>query len=268
MRKREESKLLIRNSSLSSFIRCPKLFYLQYVEGWKEREKPEALAIGEAVHLGLEKWTLSGKEEEAVQEAFALVSEELQDTVFALLSGYFSQYASDALKAVSSETEIRVPLSPDVDYGTRIDGLGEWEGKFVVVERKTSGLAPATFWKRYEFDRQVLGEVWAAREKFGKALDTVIVDAMFKPNHRNPEVAFKRRFFTFTVEELAKWKEETLQLTLSLERAKEEGSWPRSGECFKYNRWCSFYDWCKLGGREGVLEVTHVRERERDEKEK
>ena len=254
------AKWVLRNHEIDNFLICRRKYLLKH-EGWVEKDRDENLAIGSAVHAALAHWVFKHDEPKAMQLAFedlGTMESELADHTYLVLADYFSKYKNDPATPVATETDLVVPLIPDlVEIGMRTDGLVSYEGGIWVKETKTSGQPRATFWKRFLLDRQTQEYLWGWRQRSDLPIKGVMVDALFKPNQRNPEPAFERQFFTPTDWEIERWVRETRAIAYDLIRATENNEFYGSGRCQQYGKWCEFYDYCTTQENSVVLQSTH-----------
>lgn len=254
-----KEKIEIRNHQIEDFLQCPFKRMLKS-QGWVGRETSPPLIIGSAVHAMLEKWTIEKDEVNAVVAANVHLEgqeQEIIDTAYAVFLGYIDTYKNDTMVVISNETEFSVPLTDDIDYGMRIDGLVEDHDGVWVAERKTTDKLPGNFWKRYQFDRQTMGYVWGAKKKFSSVdIVGVMVDAMFKPNSRRPQPIFERQFFRYTPKRLEDWYVSTCEIG----RRMTSGEFPyKSGKCITgWNSLCEFIGHCSEEDEDlAILQSTH-----------
>lgn len=257
---------IVRNHLIDYFLQCPFKYKIK-AQGWQERDKPDKLTIGTAVHAGLATWSLTIDEAKACADAFALLGEDddLTDLVFLLLNGYFRKYRDDRLTMVCAETEFSVPLLTQVQHGVevscalRIDGLVQYDEKYWILERKTTAMAPGNFWHLYRLNRQATGYLWASRIKFELPIAGVCIDAVFKPNYKTPEPKYERRFLTNCDTEA--WYKDTVQIVGAMLEAERKDEFYKTWACFsRYNSACELLEYCAGGELIEILNSTHVEE--------
>src|SRR5687768_1778005 len=140
---------LLDRSRTLAYFKCPRLFYWAYVfenKGLASVRRPVPLAIGSAVHKGLENLLRGSSEDAAVAEARALFRQELADGGLelkpeeAVLFVYREQellvealvrvYARRGLptlladyEIIEVEQEVDLPLADNLTFMSRADGL-------------------------------------------------------------------------------------------------------------------------------------------------
>jgi len=167
--------------------------------GWKPKEDDANLIIGRAVHEGLAHWGVSKNDNEALTKALMVtvgLDENGIDVVASLLLGYFEEYKTDVLVTICTETDVTLPITPDINFRFKMDGVVEFEGKPWIKESKTTGQKPGAFWSKYAMDRQATGYIWGARKYFDLPIEGVLVDALFKPSSKVPLPTYDRQFFS------------------------------------------------------------------------
>lgn len=256
----QNTKRVIHNHHIEYYLQCPYKYRLK-MEGWQLREQNENMLIGKAVHAALASWCVNGNDTEAYKQAFLVLGnrDELTETVFAVLSGYFEKYKDDNLVVAVPETEFSVPINglEGVEYGVKIDAIATFEGKFWIKESKTTGKAPSNFWQMYNFNRQTLGYVWAARQFFDMPIAGYVIDTCFKPTYKVPEPRYERRYFEPSEKEIELWLNETKAIIGYILRTEKEWSWPRSGQCWIGSSVCEFRPHCENAMLRSVLTSTH-----------
>ncbi len=258
-------------SSISRFLQCKRLYQLR--RHWEAIDDDDALVIGRAVHAGLAHYHVSRLEEESYLKAFELLppldSETMRDTVYACLSVYFHDYLQDPLTVVSTETEVIVPMTDDVSFRLRVDGLVNDEG-FRILEAKTTSSYPGNFWPRYELDFQTTGYVWAARKHFELPIKGALVVGIFKPTSRSPKAQVQRRRITPTEETIANWMTDTIAIAKEMEQARAEGVFPKSWQCISgWGRRCEFFTHCSHDDDIEILRAAHrLKEEKKDGEER
>ncbi len=252
---------LIRNHRLDDFMHCRYRYRLLHVDGWAPRETDDNLLIGLAVHAALAKWPFIHDEPTTYKAAFDALGprDDLTDVVYALLSGYFVKHRPEPLEFIATETEFTAPFLPDAPYKGRIDGLAASEGAYWVVERKTSGLAPMTFFRRYALDAQTLGYLWGARCVFDVPIRGIIVDALFKPTSKVPETRYERRRFEPSDATVDRWLLDRMATAKDMQRAHASGDFYRSYACETKYGMCEFQPFCESNDL-AVLDLTHQRQ--------
>jgi hypothetical protein len=195
-------KLRLSHSSIADFLRCPRRWYLS----WVERLTPvgpvaRPLEMGRAFHKAQESWwTSEGTVEErllAAHQVFTANATELswEDNVLGpeLLTGYAALYGSDELRfhAVPlAERKVILPVldadgnvDPDLEYAVVFDVVGyDTAGNTVLVEHKgtKSNITTVKFWQRFDTSLQLPLQVLAAIDS-GRTPSKLILDATWTP---------------------------------------------------------------------------------------
>ncbi len=194
--------LRLSHTSIASFLRCPRLWYLEHVLRLSPvGDRSRALGFGTAFHAALEQWwTADGSDEARLAASFAafqLSGEQLsfEDGCLGpeLLLGYAATYANDELRAHSiplGECKIEVPVldpdgnvAPDMVLVAKLDEIGfELGGETVLVEHKTtsSDINSSTFWSRFDTSLQ-LPIYFIAAADCGRLIDSCILDVIRAP---------------------------------------------------------------------------------------
>ena len=259
----------ISYTSISHFLHCRRDFTL-YKDNWRSIETAPALLIGTCVHVGLENWDKTKDGELAISLAITKLDDELkksgesertdresiEDTIYRSLAGYFITYENNHIKYISLETTIEVPLINGVNYVARIDGIIESGSETLVLERKTSGVSPSTFWPAYDMDFQTLGYLWASQVKFNTPISGVMVDLIVKPKKTN-EASYDRRYFYPSKEQRDIFLMDLIEIASEIKEAYEKERFYKSYQCTGRYGKCEYFDFCSSGDNERVLEMTH-----------
>lgn len=264
----DDYDIVVSVSSMSRFLQCRRLYQIRRA-GWTLVDDDENLIIGRAVHAALEKYHVNRHEEEAFFAAFELLPKDedsvprhssvdrMRDVVYAVLVEYFQDFKRNPMVIVSTETMVTVPLAPRIGFKMRMDGLVDDEG-FRVLEAKTSGAPPGSFWPRYDLDFQTTGYVWGSRKHFELPIKGAVVLGLFKPGGKNPKAKVERRRVTPTEQTLANWLLDTIAIAEDMRRARETSRFPKSWQCI--NAWgkkCELLPFCSNDDDPEILSATH-----------
>lgn len=211
-------KLRISHSSIQAFLRCPRLWFLEWVSGYKSvGPEPRPLGMGKAFHSAQEAWwTQDGSVEHRLaiaQNVFTVeASPDLswEDHVLGpeLLTGYAAMYGDDELRyhgVPIAERKVILPVldpdgnpDPDLTYTVVFDIVGyDAEGRTVLVEHKTtaSDITSLKFWSRFDTSLQLPLQVLAATDS-GREPTKLVLDAVRTPiMHRAKATPIERREF-------------------------------------------------------------------------
>ena len=273
------------NSSLSVYQECHRKWYYKYVLRLAKKYKPAPLFQGTIVHIGLEH--LDKGIDEAVRiakveydKSCIEVEEEERDFIWPaselMLRIYAETYKQDEIVTLLTEFSFSVELV-DTETGKiylyrgTIDRVGKIRGSIYVLEQKTSGLAPSTFFMGFGMDRQVTGYyLGVVKENLPEPIAGVIVDALFKPRTKKdgtPGVAPlpQREVFMRDKEAIESFVVETILLYKEIESLPNDDmeKWYKNpASCSKWGRRCSYFDICKYGldVAQSLFQITPLQE--------
>lgn len=192
-------QLVLDNSSIDSYRRCPKKYELSVLHGWQPRGRAQATSFGAAFHKGMEIYDIAMCEykshQQAMQEAiigacryFAGVEPDSYRNIENLIRSivwYFEEYGENPLQPISLpdgdwaiEQRFEVPLVGAYNLSLRVDKIVYYNGKFYVHDYKTTEttIGPG-FFNKYSTDSQVSAYCWAM-EKVGIPVAGFIIDAV------------------------------------------------------------------------------------------
>lgn len=191
--------MLITNSRLRAFRRCPRYHDLAYVQLIRPVEQSYALRFGTLIHKGLEaywkaeNWKLS----HAIEAMKAMCARENYDEfdlikAEELLRGYSIRWADDGWETVAVEKEFAVQLIHPATgetfphkLGGKLDALARKDGRLYIPEHKTSSedISPGSaYWQRLTLDSQVSTYLQAAKEMGYADVSGVLYDVLFRPS--------------------------------------------------------------------------------------
>lgn len=189
------------NSQLNTAGECERKAYLAYVQGIRPVRQSKALKIGDAVHIGLDKWYSGDKPtaNEAAREASAhyLRRSQSEDRdaeaalAAAMVAAYIYTYDDQPYRVIASEVAFDLPLPnpvsglPDesIRIAGKIDKIVEYNGDIVIMEHKTTtkDISPGSnYWRRLRIDSQVSMYIAAARA-MGYQVTETIYDVIRRP---------------------------------------------------------------------------------------
>lgn len=161
---RREFWAVLDSTKLSSYARCPRRYFYEYVLGWALDVPSNHLIFGQGWHLALEHLYQGNFSPSAVAEAYRIFLEcyraELSvesdqlfkgkqpDVVPLALLEYLKTYAADAYEYRILATEVGgiVPIAPDRSLALKMDLLAE-DAKGIIncIEHKTGSQAGRTW---------------------------------------------------------------------------------------------------------------------------
>ena len=272
------------HSRIKARMNCPRLEHLRYEEELTPIRRREALAIGTAVHKGIEKWSV----EEGLKELDGIIptdqaeADELEiarATVEGMLTGYMNRFAP--FEKHSPELEFRLPLILDGGRKSRkhliagkIDDIehtadGDW-----IVEYKTAGQLTGAYFDRLYVDEQITMYCYAAR-RLGYHPIGVKYRVIRKPTIRPRRGESNRQYVTRLIQDYSERQdfyffEQSLyraqddldafeislrERILGFERDKQKGrNYMNTGHCCVYAG-CQYLPVCtKQNGAEALFE--------------
>lgn len=280
---------LYDNSVLADFKRCPRLYYFRHIRGWSRPGFNAALSWGSAWHSAMDVIWTAGTHQTA-NEAFlstwdslgGLVAERAQpaskmkahthQNAFSMLCRYHGKYASflDKVSDVLPERSFRVDIGiPGVRYTGRIDKTFSMKGKHVILDHKTTGMGTSAgnfyeaWLESFDLSSQLNGYMYAC----GDPEATIMVDAaLVHPktvstfqmlSYSHTEKAGKRILATWHTE-IQYWiglVEMNRGLIADCKEHEVMPGFPRSGECLRYGRLCTYFELCNATQNPETIET-------------
>ncbi|PWI56054.1 PD-(D/E)XK nuclease family protein [Sulfoacidibacillus thermotolerans] len=189
----------LTNSRISARQRCPQKEHYQYVERLRPVDVQWPLVIGSAWHRGLEMVGGGGDEEEAVRgglETFGFIQPQDEEAAFRLqlekvrtevmIRQAVRRFTAYPFTAV--EQEFTVPIinpasgrkSRKFVLGGKMDGIVEANGKYWLIENKTTGMSLDVYRTSYGLSNQLTLYLYAASKAFGHPLEGAIMRTIVK----------------------------------------------------------------------------------------
>lgn len=187
---------LLTVSRLQCARRCQREHRFRYWQGYQPRSQAESLRFGTLIHKGLEAWwraTGEDRQEQAIAAIWAARPNEMDAArALAMLLGYHTRWADEAIEVLAVEREFRIPLinpatgapSRTWDLAGKMDGIARLaDGRILFVEHKTTSesAAPGSdYWRRLRLDGQV-SIYYAAAQLIGFDASACLYDVLRKP---------------------------------------------------------------------------------------
>jgi len=190
----------LTHTAMNTAKACLRRFHYRFNLGLVRRQSFKALRMGAAVHHGLAAYsrgddrfveiaTLGYDVEPPWADPHEWAVE--REIVTRMLHGYAVYYADDPLGYEEVERSFDMPLvNPDTGAASRTfniagkrDGLVQWDGRSMVLERKTCGedIGPdSNYWLRLRIDPQISLYALAARYERHN-VSGVLYDVLRKP---------------------------------------------------------------------------------------
>ena len=255
------------SSRLKNYQLCPMKEALRYRKKLVPISTKKSLAIGTAVHKGIEMW-----DEDAGLEAlnlpFPSTQEEADEqdiarvTVLGLLRGYYKVF--EPFEAHMPELSFKLPMltgkrySRKYDIAGKIDDVATVNGQNWLVEYKTASKLDASYFDRLYVDTQITMYM-AAAERLGLAPQGVIYRVLRKPQIRRGKTESVEQFlnrlesdiasrpeFYFIEKRLYRGKHDLAEFEGMLyQEAKTADVMYKQGRCYKHSTACSVYGACE-----------------------
>lgn len=217
------------NSQLSSFLACPRKYWLQFIEHVYVRRTSEALSMGSGMHSGIEAGYNGKDVKKAVGKVYRPVIKTAPDVAtkqqalidrckaYAMANGYLKCYLRKdkrRFKKILVEPEFEFKLSEGKNYVLTYDGhldvlMLDDEGWWVMEHKSAADVSDA-YRSRLSFNAQVMGYAWGAKKITGVWPKGVIYNMVRKTGIRRKIAesldAFLERV-TYEYEALAEQKQ-------------------------------------------------------------
>lgn len=272
----------LTNSNIGLFKNCRKAWYYRNIERIAPRLESTARGIGTAVHKGIE----TGSIEEAMatfddvfpnDQGEADTLETNKVIVQAMLEGYFERFGVGFLDAEEyyPETQFEVDVknpktgakSKTFKLAGKADGLLKQDGKWWVVEYKTTGQVGKSYIDKLMLDSQMTTYIYALQRQRNIKIAGVIYRVIRKPSIRQtaketlnqyldrltndykarPEFYFVEQQLYRTQEDLEEFELDVWNITQDLLKCHRENLWYKNtsrcadwGKC-RYIPLCSKY---------------------------
>lgn len=265
------NKTIYTFSSLRTFQTCPMLYFYKYILGYRTVKVDAPLQFGLVIH----KWLETLNQDYDLENRYPL-EDEFENAKFrALTKGYLERYNSHVDEEYDDHEpekifEIDLASNPKAKVAGKLDDLFFVDaGIVVLVEHKTSGedIRPGSYyWQKLQMDTQI-GLYWLALLAMGYLPKYVLYNVIGKPRLRpsktkeengdqfynrlcdhiakNPDQYYQRGKVRLLKKDLKNLKVDILRTIETIEFHEKENIWPRyTGNCYKYNRPCSFFPVC------------------------
>lgn len=192
--------MILTHTSMQTARVCLRRYHYRYNLRLVKLQEARALRFGAAMHHA---WAQGPQ---ALADTYATVPEfadpydwEVEfHTAAALFGGYDRHYQDDALQALEIEGAWQMPLvNPETNADSRTwtlagrrDGIVTYDGRLMVLERKTTGedVGPdSQYWLRLRIDPQIALYSLAARHD-GHDVQAVLYDVIRKPTIKPRQV--------------------------------------------------------------------------------
>jgi len=167
-------------SRIDSFINCPQLYKLRYIDRLSPKKKKPSLSAGYLMSCGVEAFRKTGSSDaagKAFMEAFNPEVDKLEMTkdkdplrsiqrLLEILLNYCDYYPDEPNAVIKPEIRFELPLDPslpNVKMRGKLDAIERFDdGSPVVFEDKTTTRLGDTFFAGHKESLQVCTYLWAA----------------------------------------------------------------------------------------------------------
>lgn len=183
----------ITHSMTQCFQECRQKYDYRFNRQIVPAKPIRSLDVGSAVHAGLEFWfnfhLAAGAVDAAVSRGAELgLSVDDQIRVRVMLEGYCELYEQDDFEVVAIEDAFTLPLvnpktgriSRTFAFRGKPDGVVKKDGKYYILEHKTTSSITDVYIDRIDIDAQIALYGWAL-ERMGTPIEGVIYDIIEKP---------------------------------------------------------------------------------------
>ena len=249
----QEKEAHFSNSSVTTFLKCPRMYYLKYIKGYESKRKSVNLIFGDSVHKVCKH--LYKNEFDAAKNIVAQYPNFPDEPIRTRgkLDKVLVEYQKLKLpvpwdKTLAVEDLIEFRCGPYL-FVVIPDAVVGWNGGIYGVEHKTMTSLRDNFFKSFERDSQIDAQMLGIKDKYGRC-DGVYVNAIIcrkgGPTSKKSEVEFLMDLVTRTdaqLEKSRKYFEYHIGKVATTRCGVEE--WPENRtSCFDYNDSCIFCPLC------------------------
>lgn len=184
----------ITHSMTQCFQECRQKWDYRYNKQIVPVKPIRSLDVGSAVHAGLEFWFKFGLRAGAVDAALSRGAEsgltvDEMIKVRVMIEKYCDVYAQEDFEVVSIEDTFTLPLVNPVTgrisrtfaFRGKTDGVVKKDGKYWILEHKTTSSITEQYINRIDIDAQIALYGWAL-ERMGTPIEGAIYDIIQKPS--------------------------------------------------------------------------------------
>ena len=221
------------NTMLRDHVRCPRLYAVHHVLGWRSQGRGPALAYGSLVHLGMETYYHHLMENGNVAEALMKALDTMQDSKYtdppedfrtkgrALLDmkKYVINYKGDLeWKILLTETAFDIEDEQGFRYGGRLDLIISHMGRLFPLDHKTTTRFGPYFYDNFKMDPQMYGYFWAASQLTGEQPAGVFINTIVL--HKK-ETTFDRKPILFSKLHIERWRQRNIAFYRTIAERRE-----------------------------------------------
>lgn len=163
-------KLTITASSMQQFLKCQRAWYYRNVLGIKKTKQADALYFGTEWHSLMECRAKGLGYDDCLQAVFEGkdIDQYVAGMLFGMYAAYCQVYGEHDGWTISPEQQFSLKVDGSYRFVAKgkLDGIGERDGKTLIVEHKTTSddilkSGDFCYWSKLRFDIQVLQYYWA-----------------------------------------------------------------------------------------------------------
>jgi len=270
--------VIIDSSKMQTYLECPRLYFYQYVLGWRSVFPNNHLVFGEAWHLPMEHLLLNGYSDDIVIEGYNLFENHYRKVFNPDTDEMFkSKTPANAFLALglyASHMDYRRDLSKYEVLYTEIAGSVAISDSKLMYFRMDSILRNRMTDKKFSLEHKTGSRLWMWAEQWPLSIQTgtythvlhclfpfgqvegVTMNGTFFMNRKKDPIEFYRFPVGRTTDQMQVWLdtvnyyyEDIVRNMEMLSDAKEEDevlfAFPlRPTSCLNYGRICAFNDYC------------------------
>jgi len=251
----------INYSRVSTYQRCPRLYFWRFVENLTPQKEPVPLLVGRAVHAGLAahyagKDAIVGTAEvfETTRKAGQWLGDELKELESQdaysrfIVAEYLKQWSSEPFTVVAPEVYGAVQLGPH-ELMFRTDAVISWKGRPWLLEHKTTAQMGPTFFRKFRMDGQVTTYIYAVWQTLNERPVGAVINAIRK-SRKLDSVEFGRDVVMRSEAQVMDFIGQLNQQVNAIEvqhdtYADIKHAWLcHTDACVQFNRTCDYLDLC------------------------
>ena len=270
---------ILDSTKIQCYQDCPRMFFYEYILGWRSSYPNNHLHFGKAVHIALEHIILHGYRVPVVMEALELFNNEYRsafsestDEIFSpktparffdMLILYLKQYADDLERYKVYKTEFggTIHLGPKHKVAFKMDTIlqDQRSGKYCSLEHKTKGgnFIPASYIYEHMMGVQCGTYTHVLNCLFPpEAVSGIIINCLCFKKTKMPDYILQRFDINFSNAQMFNWMENTkhwidmihkdfAHLAGTTVGADRMDCFPLNGRnCCNWGRTCTYLDLC------------------------
>lgn len=222
----------IDNSSFEHITVCPQKSYNYIVKKRQGATHQSALNFGKAQHAGLESRLLGKPTDDCIAAILAslqvdpVAEDDFRNTNRAI--DLFQKYCKERLtepfniilhpetKTPLVELPFAVPLGRigeiNIVWIGKIDAIVEWEGRYWILDHKTTSILGPSYFFAFENSNQMFGYCYAASDLLQTPVLGAIINVMAirRETKTGKSTEFARQRFEYSSDRISEWKTNTL----------------------------------------------------------